>query len=193
MSKTAGKILKFLPQQKTIWGLFITQFACSFTPLFFPDPFIVYPRKGLHLYFQSRDRRHAAPYFHGDAFALLWRHTLLNMLLKRKIPNAGTKITRYGWPVRYHDYWPVTFFENQPVIAIVILSVAFFCQRLFKTSLVWSDVIPRNFSALWVAFLNICKTFSGIVSPIVIGVISSTQNFQYAMWYIAGVADQSFY
>ncbi len=38
-------------------------------------------------------------------------------------------------------------------------------------------------------FLNICGNLSGIVSPIVIGVIlQRTQNFQYAMWYIAGVA-----
>lgn len=38
-------------------------------------------------------------------------------------------------------------------------------------------------------FLNICGNLSGIVSPIVIGVIlQRTQNFQYAMWYIAGIA-----
>jgi MFS family permease len=38
-------------------------------------------------------------------------------------------------------------------------------------------------------FLNICGNLSGIVSPIVIGVIlERTENFQYAMWYIAGVA-----
>ncbi|MNC58898.1 putative glucarate transporter [compost metagenome] len=37
--------------------------------------------------------------------------------------------------------------------------------------------------------LNICGNLSGIVSPIVIGVIlQRTNNFQYAMWYISAVA-----
>lgn len=53
----------------------------------------------------------------------------------------------------------------------------------------WSDVIPRNFLGTMGGFLNICGNLSGIVSPIVIGIIlERTQNFQYAMWYIAAVA-----
>lgn len=84
----------------------------------------------------------------------------------------------------------VNFFENQPVIAIVILSVAFFANAFSNLGwVVWSDVIPRNFLGTMGGFLNICGNLSGIVSPIVIGVIlQRTQNFQYAMWYIAGVA-----
>ncbi len=47
----------------------------------------------------------------------------------------------------------VNFFENQPVIAIVILSVAFFANAFSNLGwVVWSDVIPVIFSALWVAF-----------------------------------------
>ncbi len=48
---------------------------------------------------------------------------------------------------------PVNFFENQPVIAIVILSVAFFANAFSNLGwVVWSDVIPVIFSGLWVAF-----------------------------------------
>ncbi|MFZ4211304.1 MFS transporter, partial [Pantoea endophytica] len=42
-------------------------------------------------------------------------------------------------------------------------------------------------------FLNIFGNLSGIVSPIIIGVIlQRTHNVQYAMWYIAAVALMGF-
>jgi ACS family D-galactonate transporter-like MFS transporter len=54
---------------------------------------------------------------------------------------------------------------------------------------VCSDVIPRHLIGTIGGFLNIFGNLSGIISPIVIGVIlQRTQNFQYAMWYIAAVA-----
>ncbi len=47
----------------------------------------------------------------------------------------------------------------------------------------------RNFIGTMGGCLNICGNLSGIVSPIVIGVIlQRTNNFQYAMWYISAVA-----
>jgi hypothetical protein len=47
----------------------------------------------------------------------------------------------------------VNFFENQPVIAIVILSVAFFANAFSNLGwVVWSDVIPVISSAPWEDF-----------------------------------------
>lgn len=76
------------------------------------------------------------------------------------------------------------------MIAIAILSIAFFANAFSNLGwVVWSDVIPRNFIGTMGGCLNICGNLSGIVSPIVIGVIlQRTNNFHYAMWYIAAVA-----
>lgn len=124
-------------------------------------------------------------------FGVLCGGTLSDLLLKkgksrtfaRKLPvMAGLLVTMI--------IALVNFFEDQPIIAIVILSIAFFANAFSNLGwVVWSDVIPRNFLGTMGGFLNICGNLSGIVSPIVIGIIlERTQNFQYAMWYIAAVA-----
>jgi Major Facilitator Superfamily. len=84
----------------------------------------------------------------------------------------------------------VNFFQDQPVIAIGILSVAFFANAFSNLGwVVCSDVIPRHLIGTIGGFLNIFGNLSGIASPIIIGIIlQRTQNFQYAMWYIAAVA-----
>lgn len=71
---------------------------------------------------------------------------------------------------------------------------AFLCVTFFANAfsnlgwLVWSDVISRSFIGTMGGCLNICGNLSGIVSPIVIGVMLQRTNIQYAMWYIAAVA-----
>lgn len=189
-AKISWQNIKFFLSKKTIWGLFITQFACSSTLYFFLTWFIVYLEKGLHLSISKAGIGAMLPYIMA-MLGVLCGGTLSDMLLKkgksrtlaRKFPvMAGLCVTMI--------IGLVNFFENQPVIAIVILSVAFFANAFSNLGwVVWSDVIPRNFLGTMGGFLNICGNLSGIVSPIVIGVIlQRTQNFQYAMWYIAGVA-----
>lgn len=108
-AKISWQNIKFFLSKKTIWGLFITQFACSSTLYFFLTWFIVYLEKGLHLSISKAGIGAMLPYIMA-MLGVLCGGTLSDMLLKkRKIPNAGTKITRYGWPVRHHDYWPGQF------------------------------------------------------------------------------------
>ena len=110
---------------------------------------------------------------------------------KRQIAHLCPQVADHDRPVSDDGRSAlVNFFEDQPTIAIAILSVAFFANAFSNLGwVVWSDVIPRNFIGTMGGCLNICGNLSGIVSPIVIGVIlQRTNNFQYAMWYIAAVA-----
>jgi ACS family D-galactonate transporter-like MFS transporter len=84
----------------------------------------------------------------------------------------------------------VNFFENQPIIAIGILSLAFFGNNVANLGwVVFTDVIPRNFIGTMGGFLNLFGNLSGITTPIVFGMIlQRTHSFHYAMWYVSIVA-----
>ncbi|EBM3086496.1 MFS transporter, partial [Salmonella enterica] len=160
-AKISWQNIKFFLSKKTIWGLFITQFACSSTLYFFLTWFIVYLEKGLHLSISKAGIGAMLPYIMA-MLGVLCGGTLSDMLLKkgksrtlaRKLPvMAGLCVTMI--------IGLVNFFENQPVIAIVILSVAFFANAFSNLGwVVWSDVIPRNFLGTMGGFLNICGNLS---------------------------------
>lgn len=186
--------MKHILRQRTVWGLFIAQFAASSTLYFFLTWFIVYLEKGLGLSIAKAGIGAMFPYLMAMA-GVLCGGTLSDMLLKkghsrtfaRKLPvMAGLLVTT--------SIALVNFFQHSPTIAIAILSVAFFANAFSNLGwVVCSDVIPRHLIGTIGGFLNIFGNLSGIISPIVIGVIlQRTQNFQYAMWYIAAVALSGF-
>lgn len=182
--------LAFFLKNRTIWGLFIAQFACSSTLYFFLTWFMVYLEKGLHLSIAKAGFGAMAPYMMA-MLGVLCGGTLSDMLLKKgKSRTFARKLPIISGLCLTLIIALVNFFENQPVIAIIILSIAFFANAFSNLGwAVWGDVIPRNFIGTMGGFLNICGNLSGIVSPIIIGVIlERTNNFQYAMWYMAFVA-----
>jgi len=182
--------VKHILKQRTVWGLFIAQFAASSTLYFFLTWFIVYLEKGLGMSIAKAGIGAVFPYMMAMA-GVLCGGTLSDMLLKkghtrtfsRKLPvMSGLLITT--------SIALVNFFEHSPAIAITILSIAFFANAFSNLGwVVCSDVIPRHLIGTIGGFLNIFGNLSGIISPIVIGVIlQRTHNFQYAMWYISAVA-----
>lgn len=188
--KIEWKDILFFLKKKTIWGLFVTQFACSSTLYFFLTWFIVYLEKGLHLSISKAGLGASFPYLMAMA-GVLCGGTLSDMLLKKgKSRTFSRKLPIISGLCLTTIIFTVNFFESQPVIAIGILSVAFFANAFSNLGwVVWSDVIPRNYIGTMGGILNICGNLSGIVSPIIIGVIlQRTNNFQYAMSYIAFVA-----
>ncbi|SDI42293.1 MFS transporter, ACS family, D-galactonate transporter [Pseudomonas flavescens] len=177
-------------RQPTVWGLFIAQFAASSTLYFFLTWFLVYLEKGLGLSITKAGIGAMFPYLMAMC-GVLCGGILSDMLLKRghsrtfarKLPvMLGLGVTT--------SICLVNFFEDQPVIAIAILSVAFFANAFSNLGwVVCSDVIPRHLIGTLGGFLNIFGNLSGIISPLVIGVIlERTQSFQYAMLYMAAVA-----
>ncbi|MGB9098858.1 MFS transporter [Erwinia sp.] len=182
--------VKHILRQRTVWGLFIAQFAASSTLYFFLTWFIVYLEKGLGLSIAKAGIGAMFPYLMAMA-GVLCGGTLSDMLLKRgRSRTFARKLPVMSGLLVTTSIALVNFFQHSPTIAIAILSVAFFANAFSNLGwVVCSDVIPRHLIGTIGGFLNIFGNLSGIISPIVIGVIlQRTQNFQYAMWYIAAVA-----
>ncbi|MDO6406030.1 MFS transporter [Pantoea phytobeneficialis] len=182
--------VRYILRQRITWGLFIAQFAASSTLYFFLTWFIVYLEKGLHLSIDKAGIGAMFPYLMAMA-GVLCGGTLSDMLLKRGHSRTfARKLPVMTGMLLTCSIALVNFFQDSPVIAIAILSIAFFANAFSNLGwVVCSDVIPRHLIGTIGGFLNIFGNLSGIVSPIIIGVIlQRTQNFQYAMWYIAAVA-----
>lgn len=189
-SQVNWQSVRYILRQRTTWGLFIAQFAASSTLYFFLTWFIVYLEKGLHLSIDKAGIGAMFPYLMAMA-GVLCGGTLSDMLLKRgRSRTFARKLPVMAGMLLTCSIALVNFFQDQPVIAIGILSVAFFANAFSNLGwVVCSDVIPRHLIGTVGGFLNIFGNLSGIASPIIIGVIlQRTQNFQYAMWYIAAVA-----
>lgn len=189
-SEVNWKNVKYVLRQRIIWGLFIAQFAASSTLYFFLTWFIVYLEKGLGLTIAKAGTGAMFPYLMAMA-GVLCGGTLSDMLLKRGASRTfARKLPVMSGLLVTTSIALVNFFQHSPTIAIAILSIAFFANAFSNLGwVVCSDVVPRQLIGTIGGFLNIFGNLSGIVSPIVIGVIlQRTQNFQYAMWYIAAVA-----
>lgn len=186
--------VKYILRQRTTWGLFIAQFAASSTLYFFLTWFIVYLEKGLHLSIDKAGIGAMFPYMMAMA-GVLCGGTLSDFLLKRgRSRTFARKLPVMAGMLLTCSIGLVNFFQDSPVIAIGILSIAFFANAFSNLGwVVCSDVIPRHLIGTIGGFLNVFGNLSGIVSPIIIGVIlQRTHNFQYAMWYIAAVALMGF-
>lgn len=193
-SKVNWSSVKYILRQRTTWGLFIAQFAASSTLYFFLTWFIVYLEKGLHLSIDKAGIGAMFPYMMAMA-GVLCGGTLSDFLLKRgRSRTFARKLPVMSGMLLTCSIVLVNFFQDSPVIAIAILSIAFFANAFSNLGwVVCSDVIPRHLIGTIGGFLNIFGNLSGIVSPIIIGVIlQKTHNFQYAMWYIAAVALMGF-
>lgn len=193
--KVNWQSVKYILRQRTTWGLFIAQFAASSTLYFFLTWFIVYLEKGLHLSIDKAGIGAMFPYLMAMA-GVLCGGTLSDYLLKRgRSRTFARKLPVMAGMLLTCSIALVNFFQDSPVIAIAILSVAFFANAFSNLGwVVCSDVIPRHLIGTLGGFLNIFGNLSGIVSPIIIGVIlQRTHNFQYAMWYIAAVALAGFF
>lgn len=189
-NKVNWSSVKYILRQRTTWGLFIAQFAASSTLYFFLTWFIVYLEKGLHLSIDKAGVGAMFPYLMAMA-GVLCGGTLSDYLLKRGHSRTfARKLPVMTGMLLTCSIALVNFFQDSPVIAIAILSIAFFANAFSNLGwVVCSDVIPRHLIGTIGGFLNIFGNLSGIVSPIIIGVIlQRTHNFQYAMWYIAAVA-----
>lgn len=193
-SKVNWNSVKYILRQRTTWGLFIAQFAASSTLYFFLTWFIVYLEKGLHLSIDKAGIGAMFPYMMAMA-GVLCGGTLSDFLLKRgRSRTFARKLPVMAGMLLTCSIALVNFFQDSPVVAIGILSIAFFANAFSNLGwVVCSDVIPRHLIGTIGGFLNVFGNLSGIVSPIIIGVIlQRTHDFQYAMWYIAAVALMGF-
>ena len=180
--------IKFFLSKKTIWGVFIGHWAASSTLGFFLTWFIIYLEKGLHL--SSGNISTMIPYIMA-MLGVLCGGTLSDIILKKtKSKTLARKVPIMLGLLSTITIFLVNFFEGSPTIAIAIMSISFFANAFSNLGwVVWSDIIPRNYLGTMGGILNVIGGTSGIITPIVIGVIlQNTQSFHYVMWYNAAVA-----
>lgn len=194
VDKTAQKISRneifYVIKQRRVWGIFVAQFAASSTLYFFLTWFIIYLQKGLNLSIDKAGFIACVPYLMAMG-GVLFGGTVSDMLLK------------HGKSITFARKWPMTigmiissvlcvanYFENSPLLAITILSVAFFANA--GSNLGWvamSDIMPKRMMGTVGGILNLFGNFSGIITPIVFGaLLQNANNFHMAMNYIAAVA-----
>ena len=182
--------VSYVLKQRNIWGLFIAQFAMNSTLYFFLTWFIIYLEKGLNLSISKAGIGAVFPYMMA-MLGLLCSGFVSDFLMKkgcsrtfaRKLPAilglglAGTMCF-------------VNFFENSPVIAIAILSFAFFANAFSNIGwVILSDIVPAKVIGTIGGFFNVSGNLAGIATPIIMGLIlQATDSFAYAMYYISFVS-----
>lgn len=188
--KVEWREIGFVLKQRNFLGLCIAQFALNSTLYFFLTWFIVYLEKGLHLSISKAGFGAMFPYMMA-MLGLLCSGFVSDYLMKRgksrtfsrKLPSilglgcAGTMCL-------------ANFFESEPIIAIAILSFAFFANAFANIGWVLlSDIVPAKVIGTIGGFFNISGNLAGIVTPIIMGVILQyTGSFAYAMYYISAVS-----
>lgn len=189
-NKMTGKDILYYLKNKTILGVFFTQFAYNSTLMFFMTWFIIYLEKALNLSLTKAGFGAMIPYMFAMV-GMLTGGVLSDYLLKKgKSVTFARKLPVVVGLILTSMIFLVNFFESQPIIAIGILSIAFFGNNVANLGwVVLTDLIPRNHIGAMGGFLNLCGNISGITTPIIFGLIlQQTQNFHYAMWYVAIVA-----
>lgn len=189
-AKVEGKDILYFLKKKTVWGLFITQFAYNSTLIFFMTWFIVYLEKALNLTLAKAGLGATIPYLMAMVGMLAGGFLSDTLLKKGKSTTVARKVPVFIGLALTATIVFVNFFENQPIIAIAILSLAFFGNNVANLGwVVFTDVIPRNYIGTMGGFLNLFGNLSGISTPIIFGMIlQRTHNFHYAMWYVSIVA-----
>nr|WP_278321783.1 MFS transporter [Clostridium ljungdahlii] len=179
----------YVIKQRRVWGIFITQFAIASTLYFFMTWFIVYLQKGLKLPIQKAGFMAILPYMMAMA-GVLFGGFLSDYLLKKTSLTVARKIPIVAGLLFTSILCLANFFEKTPIVAVIILSIAFFANA--ASNLGWvalSDVLPKSMIGRVGGVLNLCGNLSGIVSPIIFGVLhQKTGNFHLAMDYTSAVA-----
>jgi ACS family D-galactonate transporter-like MFS transporter len=188
--KVSWDEVKFVIKQRKVWGIFIAQFAASSTLYFFLTWFIVYLQKGLNLSINKAGFVACVPYLMAMA-GVLTGGTISDTLLKKgKSTTFARKCPMVVGMIISSILFLANFFESTPIIAVGILSIAFFANA--GSNLGWvamSDIMPKKMMGTVGAILNVCGNLSGILTPIIFGtLLERANNFHLAMCYIAAVS-----
>ena len=174
---------------RQMWGLCIGQFAVYSTFVFFLTWFPTYLATERHMGWIKVGIFTALPYiagFFGILFAGWWSDWMLkrgiSLNVARKLPvivgllGAGSIV--------------LANFIHSNVIVVCILSSAFFCQAMSSSGWsVVSEIAPKDRLGLVGGLFNAAANLSGIVIPLVIGVIvQATGSFVAALAFVSVVA-----
>lgn len=187
---TTWREVGYVVRQRKVWGIFIAQFAASSTLYFFLTWFMVYLEKGLHLPVNQAGFAAILPYMMAMAGVLFGGFLSDYLLKKGKSTTYARKLPMVSGMILTGILAFANFFEDTPIVTVIILSLAFFANAYSNMGWVaLGDVLPKKMVGTVGGILNLCGNLSGIISPIVIGaLIQNTGGYHGAMLYTAAVA-----
>ena len=183
-----GKI-RALFRHRQMWGLCIGQYAVYSTFVFFLTWFPTYLATERHMDWIRVGIFTALPYiagFFGILFAGWWSDL---MLARGRTLNTARKLPVIAGLVGASTIAAANYVERDWVV-IAVLSIAFFAQAMSSSGWsVISEVAPRSQLGLVSGLFSASANLSGIVTPLVIGVIlQATGSFYGALAFVGGVA-----
>lgn len=176
-------------KHRQLWGIYIGQFATNSTLVFFLTWFPTYLVAEKHMPMLKAGIYAAVPYiaaFLGVLVGGYWSDTMLkkgySLSTSRKLPII-TGGLGCGLIV-------LANYSNDFNTIISIMSVAFFCQGM--AALGWvivGDVAPSKLVGLAGGVFNLFANLSGIITPIVIGlIVQATGSFTGALIFMSCIA-----
>ncbi|MDQ0201183.1 ACS family D-galactonate transporter-like MFS transporter [Neobacillus ginsengisoli] len=180
-----GHLFKF----RQFWGIYIGQFAIASTLYFFLTWFPSYLVTAKHMTMLKAGFVASVPYiaaFIGVLFGGFWSDRMVksgrSTGAARKIPIiTGLSLACLIILANY---------TSSTSLVILIMSVAFFGQGM--SAIGWtlvSDIAPRELVGLAGGVFNFAANLSGIITPIIIGlIVNSTNSFNGAIWFVGAVA-----
>jgi len=176
-------------KHRQMWGLCIGQYAVYSTFVFFLTWFPTYLATERHMDWIRVGFFTALPYiagFFGILFAGWWSDF---MLARGNTLNTARKLPVIAGLVGASTIAAANYVNSDRVV-IAILSVAFFAQAMSSSGwTVISEVAPRSQLGLVSGLFSASANLSGIVTPLVIGVIlQATGSFYGALAFVGGVA-----
>jgi ACS family D-galactonate transporter-like MFS transporter len=179
------KLLSF----RQVWGAALGQFAGNTTLVFFLTWFPTYLVTERHMTFIKVGFFAILPFL-AAAIGVMFGGWLSDVLLKRTgSANIARKLPIIVGLLGACTIIGANYVSNN-VLVIAVMSVAFFGQGM--VGLGWtliSDIAPSKLAGLTGGVFNFFTNTSGIITPIVIGlIIGKTGSFFYAIAYVALMA-----
>lgn len=183
------RLVRQLLRYRQIWGICIGQFAVSSTLYFFLTWFPTYLVTERHMAMLKVGFYAALPYIAATAGVLIggyWSDTLL----RRGVSPGVARKTPVITGLLLASTIVLANFTTSDTLVIAILSFAFFAQGM--SAITWTlvaDIAPRELLGVTGGVFNLAGNLSGIVTPLVIGVIvSATGSFVGALAFVSAVA-----
>ncbi len=188
-TKFEWRLIRELFRYRQMWGLCIGQFCVYSTFVFFLTWFPTYLATARHMAWIKVGFFTSLPYiagFFGILFAGWWSDWMLD---RRVSLNVARKLPVITGLVLASTIVACNWVDNNYVV-IAILSLAFFAQSMSSSGWsVLSEVSPPGLLGLVGGLFNASANLSGIVIPLVIGIIVQvTGSFVWALAFVGAVA-----
>lgn len=181
--------ISVLLKRRTLWGIYIGQFGITTTLWFFLTWFPTYlvNDKGMtiiHAGFYAM-----VPYI-AAFIGVLFGGAFSDWLIRRGVSTSASRKTPIIIGLLLACSIVLANYTNSIGLVITIMSVAFFAQGMSGIS--WSligDVAPKELLGLAGGIFNFAGNLSGIVTPIVIGmIVGQSHHFGGALVFVSVIA-----